>query len=183
MGEYADMLIDGTIDERGEIIDGESPGYERSRHDAGDDFLGRLRSAVTHRGFSLRKCHNTHFQVCDEQGPNPGFKDQAKCWASPAGRDYRSPNAESYQDRSDSTKDEQLVNQVEHQFLPPDQRQTGDESRKCSTRRLNPAFVCWLMGVPWFWTRAEPISSAAVETAAYRSLLLLHLSSLLGGQD
>jgi len=118
-----------------------------------------------------------------EQGPNPGFKDQAKCWASPAGRDYRSPNAESYQDRSDSTKDEQLVNQVEHQFLPPDQRQTGDESRKCSTRRLNPAFVCWLMGVPWFWTRAEPISSAAVETAAYRSLLLLHLSSLLGGQD
>lgn len=108
--------------------------------------------------------------------------DVTKQWATPAGRDYRSPNGESYQDRSDSTKGEQLVNQVEHQFLPQDQRQTGDASRKCSTRRLNPAFVCWLMGVPWFWTRAEPISSAAAEMAAYRSLLQSHLSSLCGGQ-
>ena len=30
-------------------------------------------------------------------------------------------------------------------------------------RRLNPAFVSWLMGNPWWWTRAEPISFAAQE--------------------
>jgi hypothetical protein len=113
----------------------------------------------------------------------PLLAGQANQWATPMGRDYRSPNAESYQDRSESTKGEQLVNQVEHHFLPQDQRQTGDESRKCSTRRLNPTFVCWLMGVPWFWTRAEPINSAAAETAAFRSLLLSHLSSLCGGQE
>jgi hypothetical protein len=102
---------------------------------------------------------------------------QVQQWATPANRDYRSPNATSYQDRSDSTKGEQLVN---HHFLPPDHKQTGDPSRKCSTRRLNPAFVCWLMGWPWWWTRAEPISFAAAEMASWRSRAQLHLSSLCG---
>lgn len=35
-------------------------------------------------------------------------------------------------------------------------------------QRLNPAFVCWLMGWPWWWTRPEPISFAAGEMASYR---------------
>ena len=34
-------------------------------------------------------------------------------------------------------------------------------------RRLNPAFVCWLMGFPWWWTRAEPISFAAAEMQSW----------------
>lgn len=108
---------------------------------------------------------------------------QVETWATPASRDYRSPNATSYQDRSDSTKGEQLVNQVEHHFLPPDQKQTGDESQKCSIRRLNPAFVCWLMGWPWSWTRPEPISFAVPEMALWRCKALSLLSSLCGGQD
>ena len=73
MGQYADDVIDGLVDqETGEFTDeaiaGETPGYPRSPT-ADGDFLSRLRSAVTYRGFSLRKCHNTHFQVCDEHGP------------------------------------------------------------------------------------------------------------------
>lgn len=107
---------------------------------------------------------------------------QADSWATPANRDYRSPNATSFQERSDSTKGEQLVNQIEHHFLPPDQRQTGDKSRKCSTRRLNPAFVCWLMGWPWWWTRAEPINFAAAEMALWRRRQQLLLSNLCGGR-
>jgi hypothetical protein len=47
-------------------------------------------------------------------------------------------------------------------------------------RRLNPAFVCWLMGSPWWWTRAEPISFAAEETALWRCKLRSRLSSLCG---
>lgn len=32
MGEYADMIIDGFVDQyTGEVIDGESPGYPRSK--------------------------------------------------------------------------------------------------------------------------------------------------------
>jgi len=37
-----------------------------------------------------------------------------------------------------------------------------------SRRRLNPAFVSWLMGNPWWWTRAEPISFAAQEMELWR---------------
>lgn len=110
-----------------------------------------------------------------------GLIPQVAQWATPASRDYRSPNATSFQERSESTKGEQLVNQVEHHFLPPDQKQTGGRSRKCSTRRLNPAFVCWLMGMPWYWTRPEPINSAAPATASWRCALARHLSSLCDG--
>lgn len=49
--------------------------------------------------------------------------------------------------------------------------------------RLNPAFVCWLMGSPTWWTRAEPINFAAQATAAWRSKLRSHLSNLCGGSD
>ncbi len=47
-------------------------------------------------------------------------------------------------------------------------------------RRLNPAFVCWLMGWPWWWTRAEPISFGARETALWRSRLRSLLWSFTG---
>jgi hypothetical protein len=42
-------------------------------------------------------------------------------------------------------------------------------------RRLNPAFVCWLMGCPWWWTQAEPTNCAALAMVAFR----LKLRSLL----
>jgi hypothetical protein len=40
--------------------------------------------------------------------------------------------------------------------------------------RLNPAFVSWLMGYPWYWMRATPTNFAARET----QLWLRRLSSL-----
>lgn len=40
--------------------------------------------------------------------------------------------------------------------------------RTTERRRLNPAFVCWLMGWPWWWTRAERISFAAEEMESWR---------------
>lgn len=44
-------------------------------------------------------------------------------------------------------------------------------------RRLNPSFVCWLMGLPSWWTHPETISFAAVEMDAYHSKLRSLLSS------
>jgi hypothetical protein len=56
-------------------------------------------------------------------------------------------------------------------------------STPTSRRRLNPAFVSWLMGNLWWWTRAEPISFAAqeMESWLYRQRSLLE--SLCGEQD
>jgi hypothetical protein len=66
------------------------------------------------------------------------------------------------------------------EFSPPVLPPTGETSPRTSTRRLNPAFACWLMGAPWWWTRAEPISFAALEMESYRQRLRWHLLNLCG---
>lgn len=121
-------------------------------------------------------------------------------WPTPAARDYRTPNSTSYQDRSGTSKGEQLVNFVAHHFSPParltEPGQTSSPQPRGSlqlsaskssamprplSRRLNPFFVEWLMGWPLGWTSttAQPVSSASA-TEWYRSRLQLHLSSLFG---
>lgn len=129
----------------------------------------------------------------------------AQIFPTPAARDYRTPNSKAYAERGGGTKGEQLVNFVCHS-LPPDLAtaagQECSESTRTSPRRspqgvsvsggttrpdllkrmrLNPAFVAWLMGWPWWWTRAEPISCAAQEMALFRLRLRAHLSNLCGG--
>lgn len=66
-----------------------------------------------------------------------------------------------------------------HPAQPMPDGETSSESAPDARPRLNPVFVCWLMGWPSHWTRAEPISSGAQETALWRSKLQQHLSCLL----
>jgi hypothetical protein len=109
----------------------------------------------------------------------------AREWPSPATRDYRSPNLEPYAERGGGKKGEQLPNFVEHfspQVLKIQDGEKSSPSIPGSRRRLNPAFVCWLMGNPWFWTRAEPISFARAEMALWRSALRSRLLFLLKGR-
>lgn len=111
-----------------------------------------------------------------------GLDQQARFFPTPAQRDYRTPNKRSYQDRSGTTKGEQLQNFVEHSgnwntphaarahdsnnsdstylarqvhSLPDQQTQDGpqsSESGQTLPRRLNPRFVEWLLGFPITWT-------------------------------
>lgn len=50
-------------------------------------------------------------------------------------------------------------------------------------RRLNPAFVCWLMGWPWWWTNPVRISFARQAMESYLSRLRTLLASLLVERD
>lgn len=110
-------------------------------------------------------------------------------WPTPASRDYRTPNASSYQDRSGTTKGEQLVNFVAHRFSSPPAQPTPDGPASSQTppgspppltQRLNPYFVEWLMGWPLGWTSAAGQGgSSAVGTALWRSALQQRLSCLL----
>lgn len=98
-----------------------------------------------------------------------GLDQQARFFPTPAALDYRSPNKRSYQERSGTTKGEQLQNFVEHS-LPDPQTQDGAPSSardptspqhsaskkpRLLTRRLNPRFVELLIGLPPGWTEVD----------------------------
>lgn len=108
-------------------------------------------------------------------------------WPTPAGRDYRTPNSQSLADRGHGTKGEQLPNFVEHHFSPPvlstlDGRPLSPTARTLP-RRLNPAFACWLMGWPIWWTNPALTSCAKSAMASYRCRLRQQLSSCCGGRS
>lgn len=109
---------------------------------------------------------------------------QAQQWPTPASRDYRTPNSQSLQERGQGTKGEQLPNFVEHHFSHPvhstlDGRPLSPTDRTLP-RRLNPAFACWLMGWPIWWTNPALTSCARSAMASYRCRLQWHLLSLCG---
>lgn len=78
-------------------------------------------------------------------------------WATPATRDYRTPNHKPLADRGGGAKGEQLNNQVAH-AIPgaslsglPAEAETGR-----SGGLLNPKFSAWLMAIPPEWDEAAP---------------------------
>jgi hypothetical protein len=88
----------------------------------------------------------------------------AKAWPTPASRDHKGANSKSHMDRSSGAKHlDQLPNFVEHCFHPdpptPKPGQQSSQSGQTSRRRLNPAFVEWLMAVPLGWTDFAPLGT------------------------
>lgn len=108
----------------------------------------------------------------------------SKQWPTPASRDYRTPNSQASQASRNHTGGEQLPNFVEHHFSHPvlstlDGRELSPTARTLP-RRLNPAFGCWLMGWPIWWTNPALTSCARSEMESYRCRLQWHLSNLCG---
>lgn len=104
----------------------------------------------------------------------------AALWPTPAARDVKGDYSDEAMVRKDGKVRDDLLPNVASRFSPQGQPipsgSTSSPSTPAERRRLNPAFVCWLMGWPWFWTRAEPISCGAQETALWRSRLRALLS-------
>lgn len=74
-------------------------------------------------------------------------------WATPATRDYRYPNDQSYQERGGSTKGEQLNNQVVHGGST---KSSLAETGKPAASVLNPAMSRWLQGFPSSYDQCSP---------------------------
>lgn len=74
-------------------------------------------------------------------------------WPTPTARDFKTPNSEESQAKRNKgcARGQQLMNFVAHSFhLDPETSQRGDKSLRKTAHlpRLNPKFVCWLMGYP-----------------------------------
>ena len=108
-----------------------------------------------------------------------GLENQARyaelAWPTPTSRDWKSGDAS---DETMNRNSRPLNEIVCHSFLQaPETPPHGSESlptAPASRRRLNPAFVDWLMGLHPGWTDYAP-----VETASWYSRVRMHLESLL----
>lgn len=97
---------------------------------------------------------------------------------TPAGRDHKGTNDPSHMDRSTGSMHlDQLPNFVAHCLPPPLATSKAGVASSKSTRRLNPRFVCWLMG----WPMIVGTGSApwATEWSLFKSRMRGQLSRLL----
>jgi hypothetical protein len=127
-----------------------------------------------------------------EKGYTIDLNSQAHNWATPAARDYRAPTSMEHCTVTGAGVKhmDQLPNQVEHVFLPSLQdRENSTHGEQSSTlnpysrrlsakqkRRLNPAFVDWLMGWLIGWTDCAPVEMESYQLWwRMHSVLLLQM--------
>lgn len=126
--------------------------------------------------------HDSENTVGLGRGPRDGYgkmlQDAAAApWMTPQARDHKSGESIRSTTELYGRRSPPLSHQAPRTDLPGS---TSSSSGPTSRPRLNPAFTCWLMGWPWWWTSPAPISFAAPAMASWRTRLLLHLSCLLG---
>lgn len=110
-----------------------------------------------------------------------GLEMQCRYWRTPDSRDHHAQGPREQHEQRQTKLSDQIKS-----FLPDQMTQTNGseslQSTRTSRRRLNPAFVCWLMTWPWWWTQPVPINFAREAMALWQSKARLHLSNLLEGR-
>ena len=106
--------------------------------------------------------------------------DVAGSWPTPASRDHKGTDLPSRRGGASLSHATQtgVFSHSSPQDQPIPDGQESSPDGPGSPRRLNPAFGCWLMGLPCWWTNPGLTSFARSETDAYRSRLQQHLSCL-----
>lgn len=103
----------------------------------------------------------------------------AKNWPTPGANDQKGSATPGQRRGQLDEATEQLHT---HLSSPPPDPTTPDGPASSPTthgsrRRLNPAFVSWLMGWPCHWTAPGPIPCGREATESWRSLALSHLKA------
>lgn len=88
-------------------------------------------------------------------------------WPTPKARDVKGMSQRGEHQPGDALENMVTVFQSSHPAPTAHLGQKSSHAGPTLLRRLNPTFDCWLMGAPWFWTRAEPISCGAQATASW----------------
>lgn len=114
----------------------------------------------------------------------------ASQWPTPESRDWRSESgSEEFvanrlnQSRGQTLSFMSVHSGFSHPAPPTPDGPESSENTQASRRRLNPAFGCWLMGWPWWYTNPALTSCAKSAMESWRHALALHLQSYCEGQD
>jgi len=131
------------------------------------------------------KASETDRGVCPSEiaRRSPGLLTQTATWATPTARDHK--------DGATTLENVEVNGLLGRQVLTTSLRPVHStiDGRELSPtarilrRRLNPAFACWLMGWPIWWTNPAITSSVKSETVLWHSRLQSQLSRLLGEPD
>lgn len=111
-----------------------------------------------------------------------GLESQAAHWATPTASDNSNRTTQPAPTHGNG-HGMVLAGQACRFSLPALGAAIGEPSSptiRTSRPRLNPMFVCWLMGFPIWWTHPEPISCGRREMASWRLKQRALLSALLG---
>ncbi|NYH21428.1 hypothetical protein [Paraburkholderia bryophila] len=128
------------------------------------------------------KASETDQGVCPSEiaRRSPGLLTQTATWATPTARDHK--------DGATSLENVEVNGLLGRQVLATslhpvhstiDGRELSPTARTLR-QRLNPAFACWLMGWPIWWTNPAITNSVKLETALWRSKLQRQLSNFFG---
>lgn len=146
---------------------------------------GGPRSTITSLQVKVR-AWPTPMAMDSEQSGSASLKDptlnrMAVTWPSPSSRDDKGvdiPGRHGGASLSHATQTSQFSHRAPLTANGP----LSSTSSPTSPRRLNPAFVCWLMGWPWWWTQTEPMPFASREMEWFHSKLQAQLYCFFNGQ-
>lgn len=187
MAGAATRTAQGGIQLNQQTQNWQTPGTDSFRSRGGDrkDEAGLNRQAML---WSTPRGHQAGPDFAKKDRSNTGMELQAQAeafqesaWPTPAAQNWRD-------ERSNQTHNSRPLQEVVARIFPsspPDPKTPDGQKSSTNTRilrrRLNPAFACWLMGLPaWRWTHPGPINSGASEIAASRSRQRRLLSSFFG---
>jgi hypothetical protein len=105
---------------------------------------------------------------------------QACSWATPTVRDYKDGATTLDNVEVNGLLGRQVLTTSLHPVHSTIDGKELSPTARTLRRRLNPAFTCWLMGWPIWWTNPGITSSVKPETELWRSKLQSQLSRLLG---
>lgn len=145
---------------------------------------GEFAKAVERWATPTQANHGPGADQSETQDGSQSLVGQTETWPTPASRDYRSPNAVPERDRGGGSKGEQLQNYVAFLYSRPapailPHGPTSSVPPRGSRPRLNPAFVCWLMG--WPFAALGSSGYSATESCHYRRRMRSALCGLLSG--
>jgi len=105
---------------------------------------------------------------------------QACSWATPTARDHKDGGTSMENVEVNGLLGRQVLMTSLHPVHSTIDGKELSPTARILRRRLNPAFTCWLMGWPIWWTNPAITNSVKPETELWRSKLQRRLSFLLG---